>query len=87
MVKQILRNKHVLIAEDNQVNQMVIVGMLKRLEMTADVCQDGKQALAQYQQQNRHYDLVLMDCECPKWMAIKPHNISAILNTSLISSL
>ena len=66
MVKQILRNKHVLIAEDNQVNQMVIVGMLKRLEMTADVCQDGKQALAQYQQQNRHYDLVLMDCEMPE---------------------
>ena len=55
-----------MVAEDNQVNQMVIVGMLKRLGMNTEIANDGKQAVQVYQQQAHHYDLVLMDCEMPE---------------------
>lgn len=66
IVKNILHNKHILIAEDNDVNQMVIVGMLKRLGMTADIAKNGEEALALYQQNYERYQLVLMDCEMPE---------------------
>ncbi len=66
IVQQVLEQKHLLIAEDNAVNQMVIIGMLKRLGITADVANHGKEALALYQQKPRHYHLVLMDCEMPE---------------------
>ena len=66
IVQQVLKQKHLLIAEDNAVNQMVIMGMLKRLGITADIANHGKEALALYQQQPQHYHLVLMDCEMPE---------------------
>ncbi|HNL80092.1 MAG TPA: response regulator, partial [Agitococcus sp.] len=66
IIKHILQGKNVLIAEDNQVNQMVIVGMLKRLGMTADIAKNGEEALALYQQNYERYQLVLMDCEMPE---------------------
>jgi len=45
---------------------MVIVGMLKRLGMTADIAKNGEEALALYQQNYERYQLVLMDCEMPE---------------------
>jgi hypothetical protein len=66
IVQQVLKQKHLLIAEDNAVNQMVIMGMLKRLGITADIANHGKEALALYQQQPQQYHLVLMDCEMPE---------------------
>ncbi|MBH1970739.1 response regulator [Moraxellaceae bacterium AER2_44_116] len=62
---QTLKNKHVLIAEDNVVNQMVIVGMLKKLGMTTEVASHGLDALTLYVNSPLAYDLVLMDCEMP----------------------
>ena len=54
-----------LIAEDNVVNQMVIVGMLKKLGMTTEVANHGLEALTLYVNSPLAYDLVLMDCEMP----------------------
>jgi two-component system sensor histidine kinase/response regulator len=54
---------HVLVAEDNAVNQSVIVRMLARLGLRADVVVDGFQAVQAVAHGN--YDAVLMDCQMP----------------------
>ena len=54
---------HVLLAEDNVINQQVCLAMLTGLGLTVDVVDDGEQAVAQVHR--RPYDLVLMDCQMP----------------------
>lgn len=53
----------ILVVEDNPVNQMVIVGMLKACGHKADVACNGKEAIDLFQKSD--YQLVLMDCEMP----------------------
>ena len=60
-----LSKKHVLIAEDNMVNQMVIKGMLKKLKVSFDMASDGVEAFDNIKQHHNKYDAVLMDCEMP----------------------
>ena len=57
-------NSSILIAEDNAVNQKVILGMLKRLGYNADIAENGLEAVQAVQ--NKHYDLVFMDVQMPK---------------------
>ncbi len=52
-----------LVAEDNPINQEVVSEMLAELGYAADIVADGRQALAALAQ--RHYPLVLMDCQMP----------------------
>ena len=54
---------HVLVAEDNIVNQQVVRQHLKRLGVLADLVSNGQEALDALNRQ--HYDLVLMDCHMP----------------------
>ncbi len=53
----------VLLAEDDPVNQMVVLEMLKRLGCAVDVVDDG--AAARTAAAHRHYDIVFMDCHMP----------------------
>lgn len=53
----------VLIVEDNQVNRLVAAKMLSSLELSCDVCHDGKEAVERLQTHN--YQLVLMDGHMP----------------------
>jgi len=53
----------VLIVEDNPVNQLVAMEMVKRLGLHADVVGDGAEALAALER--LPYDLILMDCQMP----------------------
>jgi signal transduction histidine kinase/CheY-like chemotaxis protein/ligand-binding sensor domain-containing protein len=53
----------VLVAEDNVVNQKVVLMLLKKLGVNADLAVDGRQAIAAVVE-NR-YDLVLMDVQMP----------------------
>jgi len=53
----------ILVAEDNEVNQMIVTTMLRQIGHTCDVADDGAQALLAAQQ--RQYDLVLMDIQMP----------------------
>jgi CheY-like chemotaxis protein len=54
----------ILVAEDNRVNQMVIMSQLRRLGYAADLAVDGKEAVAQALR--KRYDLILMDCQMPR---------------------
>ena len=53
----------ILLVEDNQVNQLVASGILKKLGHRVGHADNGKRALEALESQ--HYDLVLMDCQMP----------------------
>jgi two-component system sensor histidine kinase/response regulator len=54
---------HVLLVEDNFVNQKVAVRFLERLGCTVEVAGNGAEGLAACQE--RHFDIVLMDLQMP----------------------
>ncbi len=54
---------HVLVAEDNVVNQEVIGGMVAALGGTADFVNNGREAVDTFEV--GRYDLVFMDCQMP----------------------
>jgi PAS domain S-box-containing protein len=54
---------HVLVAEDNEVNQKVTVKILEKLGYRVELAENGKEALAACAR--RHYDAVLMDGQMP----------------------
>ena len=60
---QRLSGAHILLVEDNEINQEVAVGLLERLNAQVDVAGNGQVALELVQQ--RHYDIVLMDMQMP----------------------
>ena len=53
----------ILLVEDNNTNQQVAIGILKKLGLTADAASNGSEALKAMQ--SHHYDLVLMDVQMP----------------------
>lgn len=55
----------VLIVEDNPVNQMVIEGMLKKLELPFKTAADGAQTRALYRQYKGKFACILMDIQLP----------------------
>ncbi|MFA6499207.1 MAG: ATP-binding protein, partial [Desulfurivibrionaceae bacterium] len=54
---------HILLVEDNKVNQMVASKMLEAMGLTVDLAENGEKALAALAE--KRYDLVLMDCQMP----------------------
>jgi two-component system, sensor histidine kinase and response regulator len=54
----------VLVAEDNLVNQQVVMAMLKKLGHECSIVNNGREAVASIQHQR--YDLVLMDIQMPE---------------------
>jgi CheY-like chemotaxis protein len=58
------RGKHLLVVEDNEVNQIVALGVLETLGYTADVADDG--ALAVEMASGGAYDAILMDVQMPR---------------------
>ncbi|HTJ96624.1 MAG TPA: response regulator [Rhodocyclaceae bacterium] len=57
------RQAHLLLVEDNPVNQRLAVILLKKLGHHVDTANNGSEALKALAQ--THYDLVLMDCRMP----------------------
>lgn len=53
----------ILVAEDNQVNQLVIVGLLQKLGYQPKIVSNGAEVLIELE--NNYYDLILMDCHMP----------------------
>lgn len=56
---------NVLIAEDNAVNQMVLVSLLKSIGVTPEVVSNGEEALASVTSVTRQWDIIFMDTEMP----------------------
>jgi CheY-like chemotaxis protein len=56
--------RRVLVAEDNEVNQLVIEGLLGRRGIASDLARNGREALAMLAE--RLYHLVFMDCQMPE---------------------
>jgi two-component system, sensor histidine kinase RetS len=56
---------HLLIAEDNSVNQLVVKTLLEKVGYSLEMTANGIDALAAYRAAPERYDLILMDCEMP----------------------
>jgi len=57
------KNKQVLLAEDNIINQKVARALLLKLDCQVDIAKDGQEAVLMAAKSN--YDLILMDCNMP----------------------
>ena len=55
---------HVLIAEDNRINQRLVTSLLEKMSHTFDVAADGEEAVAMFEV--GEYDLILMDVHMPR---------------------
>lgn len=55
--------KRILVAEDNEVNQRVIIRMLSKFQCVPDIAENGQIALDKLVEGK--YDLVFMDCQMP----------------------
>lgn len=61
--KHVPRNIKILLAEDNRTNQMVARELLKNINYTIDIAQNGQEVLDHLE--NEFYDLILMDVQMP----------------------
>ena len=60
---------HILVVEDNKVNQMLMGKRLRDLSVTHDIANDGVEAVSMYQ--NKEYDVILMDENMPNMNGIE----------------
>ncbi|WP_210415543.1 CHASE3 domain-containing protein [Bdellovibrio sp. NC01] len=54
----------ILIAEDNQINQVIITKILEHLGLRCDIAANGKEVIEALN--SRPYDVILMDCHMPE---------------------
>jgi PAS domain S-box-containing protein len=59
-----LKERRVLLAEDNPVNQKVCVKLLEKIGCTVEVAANGKEAVRAWEK--GHFDVILMDCQMPE---------------------
>jgi len=59
----LLKNCKILLAEDNEINQEIILGLLENSSIKLDIAKNGKEAIEKFKQ-NR-YTLILMDIQMP----------------------
>ena len=64
-VREDVRPLHILVVEDNKINQKVVRAMLQRMGHTVTVADDGKIGVEQVQKNGESFGLVLMDRMMP----------------------
>ncbi len=62
-------NLHILVAEDNMVNQKLITTILEKYGITVVLAGNGEEAL--YMRKQNHYDMILMDIQMPIMNGVK----------------
>lgn len=65
----LLRGLSILLAEDNAINQLIVVSMLGQWEVSVEMAQNGEEALTKAL--HRRYDLILMDIQMPQMDGIE----------------
>ncbi|WP_338847857.1 response regulator [Massilia sp. W12] len=60
-----VRGAHLLLVDDNEVNQEVAQDILREIGVSVAIAGNGEQALFMLRQQAQAYDGVLMDCQMP----------------------
>lgn len=62
-----LSDKHILLVEDNEINQEVAVGLLEESKIKVDVANNGKEAVEKLEAMGEnYYDTLLMDLQMPE---------------------
>ncbi len=58
---------HIMVVEDNEINQHVISMMLEDIGHTVALCSNGKDAITRLSAEadQKHFDLIIMDCQMP----------------------
>lgn len=59
-----LKNKHILVAEDNEINQRVLTGLLDGTGIEITIAENGKEVIETLHK-NPKFDLILMDISMP----------------------
>ncbi len=59
-----MKQKKILLAEDNLINQKVAILMLKKFDQEIELADNGLIAVEKFR--NEHYDVVLMDLHMPE---------------------
>jgi CheY-like chemotaxis protein/HPt (histidine-containing phosphotransfer) domain-containing protein len=60
-----LSGVNILLVEDNNINQQLVIEILKETNATVIVAENGSEAVTMTTTGSRHYDLVLMDIQMP----------------------
>jgi signal transduction histidine kinase/CheY-like chemotaxis protein/ligand-binding sensor domain-containing protein len=60
------KNTRVLLVEDNRVNQIVALSVLKNIGLNADVAVNGIEAITSLKEASQPYSIVIMDCQMPE---------------------
>jgi CheY-like chemotaxis protein len=60
-----LKGSHIALAEDNKINQTVVMAMLEDTEIEVSVFDNGAELLAYLREENREIDMILMDVNMP----------------------
>jgi CheY-like chemotaxis protein/two-component sensor histidine kinase len=58
--------RHVLLAEDIDINREIVVALLEPTGLTIDCAENGAEALRMFSGQPQRYDLILMDVQMPE---------------------
>lgn len=61
--KKTLKGIHILLAEDNEINQMLAKAILEQWDANVDVASTGTQAIELFS--SKHHDIILMDIQMP----------------------
>jgi len=69
LVQEVNNGYHILVAEDNLINQQLAINFIRKLGHTSEVVGNGKLALQKLQQ--NQYDIVLMDLQMPEMDGIE----------------
>ena len=59
----LLAGKHILVAEDNLINQEIILGLLENSDIIIDIAENGEEAVNFHEKNS--YSLILMDIQMP----------------------
>ncbi len=65
----------VLLAEDNEINQLIVVEFLKLVGTHVDIANNGKEAVIKALDPENHYDAILMDVQMPEMDGIEATGI------------